>query len=51
MSLTPEQQARERIDVQLAACAWIVQDMGKAHQVFGGNLQVLLDEPNNALAA
>lgn len=64
--MTPEQLARERIDAQLRACGRAMSikpedlelapfhqhdGLGKARQLFGDNLNRLLEELGNTLAA
>jgi type I site-specific restriction endonuclease len=49
--MNPEERAREKIDELLEAAGWVVQDRLEAYQTFGTDLNKLLEELNEALAA
>ena len=55
--LNPEQIARQRIDAQLVACGWVVQDYKQFNPSAGRGIALreappaLLDELNQTLAA
>jgi hypothetical protein len=57
--MTPEEKARQQIDAMLFASGWRVHyppvsqrgGLGKAHQLFGDNLNQWLEELNTTLAA